>query len=649
MVRMQGRPPQNNGGWSDSDFYDASKTNVSYPIFHAPKPKGGGYATPELEAAARPYKDIGKANVNLFPGAPQGQPPPGAPRQPGAAEIMQGMNLPVKFNPETMAVLGGGIDLLSNLTGALGNMQQATPKATEAFDRLRDTPDEQLQDWERQVKGLNEGIFALPPDSPMMQGKQVAEVYKAYQLAEAHAKGSSAMLTQEPGSMGPLDMNPLGGIVSGALNTYGQLTNFLKRGEGSLPFNDQLQQLKRDDATPELLGEERWAIREQLKSGELNEEEARDAIAMSGMALSNPNPLGTKGPVQVIANAALALGGEIVGDPLTAPAVVATGGAYLGKAPVQATLMSIIRAAGKAEVEAGIKATGKVLGESAMEEALDAARQSVIRQASELATERVGRQAGLRHLPKEATALAKQTGKVAEGHVSDFDRLEALLEMGADPAHPLAEGIKAGKQAAGTMGHIAVEFPKIVRMGQAIDKMVDPLSLFGYWKTGRVVPAALSKHAAQGYLDALGWRVTHRLDAALRDAGVDMTLADGARQVAGANHVAQAGNRANVARQVSQNSAIIGPETPAQAGLRHASRRDGDIRRLTRNQVDRTLEFIVPATRGGKDEAVARCGSPCGQAQARLRPEGHRAGHLHGTTATPGPDRQGAPRQHQGR
>ena len=626
-----GGSSQSEKQWSSDDFYTGSKARA-YPTYHPRIEKVSGqskYATDADEAMARPFRSVGKANLNLFDvgGAEQqtreaqeaaqaGQPP-----QPGAIDILKQLNLPW-MNLEEGASLGGvpgmglvgnGIDFLSHIASPV-TQEKDRPAgifAQELFNKLRDTPDEQLTEVQRQVKSLNGGLFAQPADSPIMQGKQIGEMYKQFLVAEGHSRGTSNMLMAETMGEGP-DLSPIGGALQG----YALVSAMLRRAIGSLPFNDQLHVISDEKNTDEDLGEERAEIRQRWKSGELNDEEARDAIAMSSFALTNANPISVGdefGPVDTIANLAIAMGGELISDPLTY-ATLGTGTlAKAGVGTAVRTIATVDRAVGTAAVRAAAKAAGHTAPEAIAKFAETAAGKEVrkvaieafTKESEELAAQKLGGSALLRHMPKQATAVAKATGKAPTEAVTAYDRLSAIQSMGGHGQSAYADAIKEGIQAAGISGHMAVKAPTIVKMGQAIDKLTDPLSLFGYWKTGKQVPMIMSKMAAHGYTDAIGWRVTRSLDDKLSRAGVQTEKVQQARGVAAGNHTAQAADAKNTQRMVSVNSALIGPETPTEAAVRHASRQDGEIRRLVRDQVDRTLEFIMPAGKGGAAEAMA--------------------------------------------
>ena len=280
---------------------------------------------------------------------------------------------------------------------------------------------------------------------------------------------------------------------------------------GNIGPGDQLQEVLRPDATEDELGAERWEIREALKGGEVNEQEARDMLALSGYALSNPDPLefGPEfGPLDTIANAGLALLGEFVSDPLSAPAIIATGGGALARPAIASSLRSINRT------------VAKRIATEVGEEGYQSALSQMTKATEDLAAQKLAGGGYARYMPKSATAAAKGGQRIQPGDISDMDRLDAVLDMGADTAHPWSAAIREGVEGMGTLGHVAVKAPRIIKTAQAIDRMVDPFSLFGYWKTGALVPAVMSKEASHGAIDAIGWRVIRRLDGALAEAGV---------------------------------------------------------------------------------------------------------------------------------
>lgn len=595
MARLGGAASRGQQG-AAYDFYTGSRATIypsqSYATPGQKIPGQSKYESPEAEAAARPYAGVGKFNVNLFGGSGSYTPEvTDSPytytgQQPGAAQALGASGIP------GAALLGGGIDLLAGLASHIP--EDAKPQAIMFARKLRDTPDSQLTETELEIKRLNEGIFAEDPDSPIMQGKQVGEMYRQFEIAEAHKRGESAVLTAHTEE----------GLGMQVINN---LMTFTRRGIGSLPFNDQLGQVTKPTATINEIGEERWAIRESLAAGEINEEEARDMIALSGFSLSNPNPikLGSEfGPLDTIANAALSLGGELISDPTTfTPLVLAKAGTLTARA-TSVTFRSIQRTIAREIVEQEIKNAGRVLADSELDAIYKGALKTVSDEAERVAGESLAKQAPLRHLPKSATEAAKAGEAVGPEGITQLDRVEALLDIGKDRAHPWSQAISRGIEGAGTSGHIAVKTPKIVKMGQAVDRMTDPFTLFGYWRTGRKVPIAMSKMASHGHIDALGWRTARVVDSLYDDAGVDPGIRERARNVAAANHTVQAAHASNLQRSVSVNSVLRSGESNTEAALRHASRRQGDIRRLVRDHTDRTLEFIVAPGKGKKAEAL---------------------------------------------
>ena len=239
MVRFGGAPPVDGGGYSSADFYSASRSAV-YPVFHPKSTRIAGqskYASPELEAAAQTYADVGKFNLNLF-GAGDGQyttatQPQQIGPQPGAAELMAGLRLPwmAEARGESLAgvpgvapIVGGGLDFLSNITG---RGHQPRPEAIEMFNRLQTTSDDQLTPSEREVKSLNQGLFSQAPDSPLMQGKQISELYKQVVVAEGHRQGGSNRLFAEQTTQ-PMGFGRSTALGPG-LQLYGMASSLLRK------------------------------------------------------------------------------------------------------------------------------------------------------------------------------------------------------------------------------------------------------------------------------------------------------------------------------------------------------------------------------------------------------------------------------------
>jgi hypothetical protein len=555
------------------EFYRRSAT-AGLPKVGSGGTGGGGPSTPEAALERRPFLNVGKSSLNMFGTSPTVMAPQG-PLVP-MPEVTSGPKreqspielLDYFLKSFVMPILAPG-------SGQLGQISDSAKAWSSALEGSDPVMKEQAQKWKEAAdKGMIDATGA------------VSGFYDQYQKINAQREGRSAELqiAQSPDfTQGPV----IGGVMSG-LSPLMFLQQALVRtiGSGTPVSADRIKENAAEYAKPDhgRLTPELVTLQEEFAKGEINEDQYRDLILLSGFGLTNPDPTGEG---NTLPNAAVSLGLELFSDPLTLPLF---GAGTLAKtstfAASKVVLPSITRSGVEAAVEAAARAAGRDVGEFAG----SAVGAEVRREASQ----------------RVATLIEEVTGRMKPNLLpkqrTDLDRVEAAMEIIArDP--DMGPALEAGLRAAGVSGALVTRAPKIIKIGYSIDRAMDPLSIFNRNQGAARAPIVISRMFGEGYFDALGWNTVFRLDSTMRAAGISQEVIDATDGVAAMNHALQIGNEQNI-RNAMKKQGFDMTANPTLAAKETIERSGGDVRRLMREQVDRTLEFVVAKGKGRADEAM---------------------------------------------
>jgi hypothetical protein len=552
------------------EFYRRSAT-AGLPKVGSGGTGGGGPSTPEEALERRPFLNVGKGSLNMFGTSPTVMAPTdsvvpmpviplGERRDDTPADLINSVwKAALAINP--LNPIFQGIEVVNAWTSSM----------------LGDDPvlKAQVRKWQ---DAIDKGLIA--------KDKAYYGFLDQYLRIEARRAGRSAEMpiaqTADPTSGLPsyIVQTALQPLITPSQGVWRTLS-------GGTPVSiDRLKETANEYNLPDhgRLTPELVSLHEQFTNGEITKDEYRDLILLSGFALTNPDPLG-KG--NTLPNAAVSLALEVFTDPFSLPLL---GAGTLAKTSTLAATKMVLPSITRSGVDAAVEAAARAAGREVSEFAGTAVGAEVRREAS-IRVARTIEEATLRLKPN---VLVK--------NLTDLDRVEGAMEiMARDPdMGPLLE---AGLRNSGVSGALVTRAPKIIKIGYAIDRAMDPLSIFSRNMGSKRAQLLVSRHYGEGYFDALGWNTVFRLDSTMRRAGISQAVIDSTDGVAAMNHALQIGNEQNI-RNAMKKQGFDMTANPTEAAADAIERSAGDVRRLMREQVDRTLEFVVAKSKGGADSAM---------------------------------------------
>lgn len=575
----------------------------------SPPPGGGGVETPEEALNRRPFKDVGKSTLSLYGRSPVAMAPtPGPVPMPGRESIMAGFN---PQEPDFLGQVGKWADYFSQTIAPILSPGGIALQGAQRDIKMSQAWDAALTSDDGVIRGLATQWQQKALSNEVDAYEAMASFYEQYDRITAMRQGDSNYLLDSLTYKSPRELAMGGdpGQVLGASFAQAMIPlrvlqaaatrSQMEGGDAYRAFGIiPIPGLKHADRAEETLAEyakpDHGTLKtqpglvqytEMYKSGDLSKDEFLDLINIEGFAVWNPEQMG-EGNWMVNIPTTLAM--ELLTDPLTIPSVLTGGTSKIASMSAKTILPSIGREAGKEAVETAARAAGRDVAEFALTAEADSIAKTAARET-------------MAAIENSATNLKR----TAASGLTPIDYIEGAVELAAtNPA--FKRSIEAGLSQHRVLSTIAVQAPSIIRVGQTIDRALDPLTLVGKGVGSVRARLAVSNMYAEGLFDALGWVHVSDTQRALREAGITDEVSLAALGRAGANHALQIGNRTVLQRMKAMGSKWNPTgATPTELAQSAIEMKGADVRGAMMRQVDETTEYIVPSSRGGASAGLA--------------------------------------------
>lgn len=154
---------------------------------------------------------------------------------------------------------------------------------------------------------------------------------------------------------------------------------------------------------------------------------------------------------------------------------------------------------------------------------------------------------------------------------------------------------------------LVLDAPRVIRIGNKINRMLDPLSLFGHGDAGALVAGDFSRRAAAGVVAGHGGGSVRRVTADVSKAlGKDVAdVIDEAFATTAANRTLQAGNELSIINTIRSGSLAM-LEDPTATARMMAEKLGKNITSTLQDQTDRIRLRVVPLKKGGLAAAMTQ-------------------------------------------
>jgi len=567
------------GGGSQSSASSAQwlKQNQKSATMGVPRQGTSGGGSVQSKDDTRPFNAIGKFNANLM-------------STPRRAEPIE--------TPEAFA----GVPILGGISHIIGEIAKAPisaiPFVGQAVTNLGLVNDAFAAEYAKGNQADYDQYFAsMSSGSNWMSEAQAKSQFMRDHLV-ATKKASALFANIVPT---PTDQT-IGGGLNTAMEGLDISSKWLKRSIIGLDPQDRLDALRKA-SDEDLEGDEvAMAIRDKLLSGEYDDDRALDELTLAGEALMNPvgqsDPIkairgfgqGTllQLPAEVTANvvaAAVSMGLELGTDPLTLFSS-GTGGAIrlTGRAATQ-----MVMAYGDDALRAAARAAGREVAEDVAGSAL-----------TKLLSREMGEQV-VKDIRSQA--IEGLTKNLPEGVAASPRNMVRYALSTGDPA------MRAATRSVGRLTRPLVSHQHALEWVERVNKVLDPLSMFGGDRVGRFTQQGVAIQMVAGFRDAIGERPLRRVFTALRAAGVDEARLSDNMATAAANIGQQVGGESIATTYAHMGVRPHNAETvlgAAELGADMLSRHGKDVRQLTKYKTGKVRHLVVPTAGETMETALKR-------------------------------------------
>ena len=569
----------NSSGFSASRYF--SRNAASAKSFLAPPARQAG--TGQQLDTRRPYADVGKSSINLF-GRPVTPKSPELAAMPGAFQSGEDQGGPLGFAARALGELGKLPVPFGALSPAYSAFQAEQKRV------VQETVNGNAEDYRR---------WASAHDATG-EGNWMTNTRLMTEFAREHLVQTGKMsLLQGSQAMTPVDEN-LGGFVQSTLQGLGVMQQYVQRGIAETGADQRLKTLLEQsdeelENIPELIrirDEHRKYVQSGGREG-MSKNDALDSLVIEGHGVTEP--VGQSKPIQfirsigdntpldvpfdIVANftaGAISLGLEVVTDPAS---ILSLGGA------------AGIRQAGKGAAKAMVR-----LVNTRADEALeDAVTKGVVKRGTEAADDVV----------KQASYAERQRlgGFLPKGVANTDMNLMRYALAADDPA------AKAAMQAVGRVQRPFVANQHVLGWMQKAENVLDPLSLFGSDRMGRLANKSVALHLVDGVTNSLGKHNFRPVMQALEQAGVNTERISGDIGTAIANIGAQVGGESVAHHHVRLGIGVedaTDPTVVSDLGRDMLQRHGQTVESLARHKMDKVKALPRQVAGESVKSAIAR-------------------------------------------